>query len=303
MVTLQEFINDKYKTAVEKEAVTELNFSEVCYGLNGKLDGGKLDLKGFKNVKRLFITPDVVVNSPISEKHITPFLKYLDSPVTGLDVSGLGKLEELNCSHNEISELTINGLTNLKVLICRDNDLQDIKFLDSVASPEKLEILDLNENDIAKSKDSDDSAEIKVFAKFKNLTRLFIGTSEKALKEEGKRNNFSGSLKDLKDMTKLEMLDISATDINEGLEYLPESLINLIEEEKEGYRANIFRCFSFGVDKYTCQILYNQLFDYKWSIKKWRLDNPDKVVATSKEIEKQRKWQRLKKRKNEATKV
>jgi len=37
-------------------------------------------------------------------------------------------------------------------------------------------------------------------------------------------NKFTGSLEFLKDMNKLEELDINDTDIDSGLEYLPDSL-------------------------------------------------------------------------------
>jgi len=52
---------------------------------------------------------------------------------------------------------------------------------------------------------------------------------------QGIRNRFYGSLKLLKNMTKLEKLNIANTDINSGLKYLPDSLKDFdcsIEKEK-----------------------------------------------------------------------
>ncbi|CAJ0869080.1 11257_t:CDS:10 [Entrophospora sp. SA101] len=45
--------------------------------------------------------------------------------------------------------------------------------------------------------------------------------------KEGKRNYFYGSLKSFQNLTKLESICIEATDVNEGLEYLPLSLAEL----------------------------------------------------------------------------
>ncbi|MCE8159263.1 MAG: hypothetical protein I3270_01655 [Candidatus Moeniiplasma glomeromycotorum] len=62
-----------------------------------------------------------------------------------------------------------------------------------------------------------------------NLIDLKIGTAEEGLKR-GKRNHFYGSLKSYQNLTKLESICIEATDVDNGLEYLPESLT---KEDKE----------------------------------------------------------------------
>lgn len=49
----------------------------------------------------------------------------------------------------------------------------------------------------------------------------------------GKHNKFYGSFKSWKNLTKLETICIEATDVNEGLEHLPESLVLSTIREKE----------------------------------------------------------------------
>src|SRR5437763_1697997 len=56
-----------------------------------------------------------------------------------------------------------------------------------------------------------------------DLGELRIGTTETSL-NQGKHNKFYGSLKSYQNLTKLTSICIEATDINEGLEYLPFSL-------------------------------------------------------------------------------
>jgi len=57
-----------------------------------------------------------------------------------------------------------------------------------------------------------------------NLNYLFLGNNNKEKAIRNVYNRFVGSLELLKNMTKLEVLEISDTDINFGLEHLPESI-------------------------------------------------------------------------------
>jgi hypothetical protein len=66
--------------------------------------------------------------------------------------------------------------------------------------------------------------DLTVFSKFINLERLMIGNSDKERIKEGIYNQFAGSLEPLKNLTKLYTLCIESTDIDSGLEYLPDSL-------------------------------------------------------------------------------
>src|SRR5205085_41855 len=78
--------------------------------------------------------------------------------------------------------------------------------------------------------------DIAIFSKFVNLRILKIGTMEYDSKK-GKHNKFYGSLKSYQNLTELEYICIEATDVNEGLEYLPFGLVKgtakLAKEYKE----------------------------------------------------------------------
>ena len=57
-----------------------------------------------------------------------------------------------------------------------------------------------------------------------NLEKLYLGTTKQERIKKGIRNRFIGSLEPLKKMTKLKELGVSSTDINSGLNFLPDSL-------------------------------------------------------------------------------
>jgi hypothetical protein len=56
---------------------------------------------------------------------------------------------------------------------------------------------------------------------------LRIGTHNEENIKQGIHNRFYGSLEPLKNLTKLEELDISNTDINQGVEFLPDSITEI----------------------------------------------------------------------------
>src|SRR5207302_1610067 len=118
----------------------------------------------------------------------------------------------------QLVSLIISSCSKLAELYCSNNRLTKFDF--SKLNEEELIHLNLNDNTFSQHDLSD-------LTDFVNLKSIKIGSSngnqEKI--DEGLYNHFSGSLKHLKDMTKLEILNINATDINEGLEHLPKSLL------------------------------------------------------------------------------
>ena len=82
---------------------------------------------------------------------------------------------------------------------------------------EKLILLDLNNNALSR-------CDLDELSTFVNLEWLNIGSNNQQEISRGNFNRFYGSLNDLKNMTKLKFLNIEATDINEGLKYLPKGL-------------------------------------------------------------------------------
>jgi Leucine-rich repeat (LRR) protein len=136
--------------------------------------------------------------------------------LTSLDLNNLTKLEEINCNLNQLTSLDLSSLARLKKLICRNNRLTSINY--PVLSSKKLTDLSVMNNKLPEQ-------DLTVFSKFTGLENLWIGNSyDKERAEQGVYNRFVGSLKPLKKLNNLRVLDISSTDIDSGLEYLTESL-------------------------------------------------------------------------------
>ncbi|CAG8612672.1 10683_t:CDS:2, partial [Ambispora gerdemannii] len=93
--------------------------------------------------------------------------------------------------------------TNNSIFYCAENNLTGLEFLQGLFN-EKLEIINLANNSIN---------DLSYFKKFIDLRQVYLDN-----------NKFAGSLEPLKYLDKLEELDISNTDINIGLEHLPESI-------------------------------------------------------------------------------
>ncbi|WNE41602.1 MAG: hypothetical protein AM1032_000342 [Mycoplasmataceae bacterium] len=152
-----------------------------------------------------------------------------------LYLSDFINLESLNCSNNNLSNLNLSNFKNLKKVHCYQNKLTNI-FLDlnnklevinvgdnqfecfdyTFLNNETLKIFNIYNNNLEKTN-------ISVFSKLINLETLLIYNNNRwIIKNKG--NQFYGSFESLKDLNKLKELRISNTNINEGLEYLPESL-------------------------------------------------------------------------------
>src|SRR5206468_3965563 len=72
MKTLHQYLQEKYPTAEDKEAVIKIATSEITE----ELEGGELDLREFKNLEEVIIT-------------------NLTTPLTKIEVDGLLHLKEL----------------------------------------------------------------------------------------------------------------------------------------------------------------------------------------------------------------
>ncbi|CAI2162287.1 13555_t:CDS:2 [Funneliformis geosporum] len=139
-------------------------------------------------------------------------------------------------------------------------DLISVDFLNQLPNPERLEKLEIYNNNIQPT-------DIEIFRKFVNLEVLKIGTEREVL-SQGKRNRFYGSLKSFQNLTKLKNIFIEATDINEGLEYLPESLI----KESKRMGAYSIECSTNDTDA-KCKAIQDQLIPFNYDLEAWQLVN------------------------------
>ncbi|RIA94668.1 hypothetical protein C1645_546521 [Glomus cerebriforme] len=127
---------------------------------------------------------------------------------------------EIN-NQNLEGPLNLKDFESLESLDCSYNRLTSIAFLSSLPFPEKLTYLNIANNNFAKE-------ELSLLNKFVKLEELRLGTFDGNRIKQGIYNRFHGSLKPLRNMNKLETLEISNTDINSGYEYLPLSIRTII---------------------------------------------------------------------------
>jgi hypothetical protein len=178
-------------------------------------------------------------------------LNVSNNQLTSLDVSNLTNLRELNCSDNELMIINLppHSILNsaeensekklltlimknsknsrkrkkynyLEILDCSNNLLENCNFLDNLKEAYHLESLNIGSNNFSEL----DIGKIKILKRLINLKFLNIGNDNVGKLEKGICNRFHGSLKSLENLPELEGLGISYTNIDSGLEYLPESI-------------------------------------------------------------------------------
>lgn len=175
-----------------------------------------------------------------------------------MDLSDFANLEELDCSDNQLTQIEITNCFNLKTLWCFNNQLTELNVkgspnLNTINCPNNfLTNLDLNQNgklEYLEIKDNNfKEQDLTFLTHLVNLKELYLGNYSQERINKGICNRFTGSLEFLKNMPKLELLNIANTDLEKGLEYLPESV----------------RYFYCSVDKKPeakCQAIYNLFAD------------------------------------------
>jgi len=187
MTTLQEYLNQKYPTKEDKDLIELITVIS-----NDELNRRRL---GLKFMKRWVSEGGILQEEFRKVETIMVIPKDLD----------------LDCK-----DLNLTDYPNVEEIILEDYKLTSIGFLNTLPNPEKLEELIIHGNNI-------ELTNIEIFSRFNNLKTLMIGTS---MSLDEKRNHFYGSLKSYQNLTKLENVCIEATDVNEGLEYLPTGLVS-----------------------------------------------------------------------------
>jgi Leucine-rich repeat (LRR) protein len=135
--------------------------------------------------------------------------------ITRLEIVSCPKLEEIDCSVNELTGLNIRGCSQLKRLCAYSNLLTNL----DLSQNKELEELNIDNNNFSQQN-------LSFLKGLNNLKKVYLGNNIEWKINQGIYNRFTGSLKFLKRMSKLEWCDISNTDIDGGLEYLPKSVEN-----------------------------------------------------------------------------
>jgi len=200
MVNAQEWLEsqEEYNTKEKRAQVKKLNISGFDWNNwkenpNWNKLEGELDLSDFINLETL--------NCSFNQ-------------LTNLNLSSCQKLKVFDCGFNKLTNLDLSNLTQLESIECYDNYLTSFDY--SSLNPNKLTHLNITGNKLPEQ-------DLTVFTRFINLETLWIGASDEDIQQGFGNNHFFGSLEPLKNLVKLKSLEISNTDINDGVEYLPKS--------------------------------------------------------------------------------
>jgi hypothetical protein len=143
-------------------------------------------------------------NYPKDQRKIITELDISNKNLEGvLDLSDFVNLEELHCGNNQLTNLILTSL-KIRKIFGSGNKLEKLDFLKNL-SPIRLVTLRINENKFPPQ-------DLSCFSRFTKLERLYISN-----------NSFYGSLKPLRNLSKLQELNINNTDVDGGLEYLPKN--------------------------------------------------------------------------------
>ncbi|RGB40275.1 hypothetical protein C1646_663991 [Rhizophagus diaphanus] len=231
MSKAQKYLKDNYPTKKEREKETRLV-------INKKNLDGCLDLSDFINLEKIDCS---------------------ENQITSLDISKNKLLIDINCSNNKLTSLDLRNCLNIKSVTANCNQLNELKLPDS--NSEKLEYLNLLDNSFSQN--------LNCFSHLVNLKELLIGNIDVYRIQQGKYNQFYGSLEPLKSLIKLESLSIVNSDIDSGLEFLSDSMKN-------------FRCLADIIPEAKVKIIYEKLKDYtlspndafqgRYNLKAWKVN-------------------------------
>ncbi|GBB97606.1 hypothetical protein RclHR1_03010009 [Rhizophagus clarus] len=233
---------------------------------------GPLSFKGFVNLEYLNISNQKITTLDVSDCLQLRELRCSSNQLTNLDVSNNRQIEQIHCTDNQLTNLDFTGLDKIEKVFCCDNKLTNLEFLKAL-KPAKLITLRVKNNKFPVQ-------DLSCFTPFVNLERLFI---------DG--NPFYGSLKPLMDLTNLKEIGISRTDIDSGLEYLPDDFFNVNATASSlGLRGGHFS------RKLTCSgKLAEQLENYKiendplrnYDWQAWKRDNQELIDKTKEQVNKE----------------
>jgi Leucine-rich repeat (LRR) protein len=136
--------------------------------------------------------------------------------LSGVELKNLPNLTHFYVNDCQIKDIKINNCPNISDLDVGGNLLETTDFLDGLNS-ERLRRLSIYDNNFRERG-------LDFLGKFVNLRGLYIDNRDKKRFDRGTYNRWRGSLEPLQGLKKLKWLGIGNTNIDSGLEYLPESV-------------------------------------------------------------------------------
>lgn len=170
------------------------------------------------------------------------------------------EVKELDISNKFLeNDLDLSDFVNLEKLDCSNNQFTNTNFLKTLLNREKIERLKINNN-----KKLSDHYSLDFLTTFVGLKELNISNCP-----------LEGNLKSLKSLKKLEWLDISNTNIKEGLEYLPKRIKNF-------YCELNYQCGSVEIAKQLSKFSegIDETGNAKYNLDKWREYRADNFASS-----------------------
>ncbi|CAJ0855949.1 17301_t:CDS:10 [Entrophospora sp. SA101] len=195
------------KLALKGKNIYKLPFPKNDESLDFSFSGLKSEISRLVSKERENINANNLACSLQDENYSNELIKK------EIEMLTIGKY--VNAKHDYLVEV-IDNCPKIKFINCCGNFLTDLDFLSNLNS-EKITNIHLRNNNISER-------DLSCFSRLVNLTTLLIGNSVESKIQKGIFNRFTGSLEFLKDLTMLKRLDIRNTDIDSGLEYLPNSV-------------------------------------------------------------------------------
>lgn len=222
------FNDDEYNKGKMRYEITHLKLSDLNLI-------GSLDLSDFINLEKLDCSTNQLTELILSNNNKLKKVNCYSNLLTKIDLSNCNNIASLYCNNNQLTEIKLDSY-RIKEIYAHNNLLTKLDFLDTLPWKGSIIYLDISNNNFVNSC-------LKIFRTFVNLEELYIGNGQREpidktnYSERIKSeifNRFYGSLKHLQELSNLKKLNISNTDINEGVEYLPSSLeeINYSSQEK-----------------------------------------------------------------------
>ncbi|CAG8590914.1 uncharacterized protein OCT59_026537 [Rhizophagus irregularis] len=276
MVKAQEWLDRKYPTAEAKAKVKRIGPKQDLKSVGSNLLSSFIKGRSLSAVLDNEINNSGIIESnlslegPLSLKGFInlEFLNICNHKITTLDVSDCLQLRELRCSDNKLTNIDLTGLDKIEKIFCDGCQLTNLEFLKTL-NPVRLVTLRMNNNKFP-------AQDLSCFTPFINLERLYIVN-----------NPFYGSLKPLRDLTYLKEIGIAGTDIDSGLEYLPENFFNLDAAASYlglvgGHFKRLLICTGKLAEQLNNYKIENDpLKNYDWQA--WKRDNQELIDKAKKQ--------------------
>jgi len=196
MVNVQEWMDQNYP----RERKIKVTHLDIRYN---NLEGS-LNLEGFTSLE---------------------WISCSDNKLVSVELANLPKLRDFYCCNNKITSLKVNNCPEISLFDFKINMVESFDF--QSLNPKKLKHLEVQNNKFLPQ-------DLSFLEPFTNLEELWIGFRDQYYAgwtdhRKGIRNCFFGCIPSFfRQFDKLKVLDISNTDIDDGLENLPVSLKKLL---------------------------------------------------------------------------